>query len=85
MLAEVIYLIELLASIALTELVDVLKMLDTFVPVLLYSVTDYSLAHSASITRELFAAVATGVCLARVASALIEHLTVGESRARPAI
>lgn len=70
---EVISTEELPAVVALSGHVHVLQMPDAFFPVLVRNVPVCRSARSKSAPREILAAVATGVCLARMIRALVER------------
>jgi hypothetical protein len=85
-LSEVVRAVELLAAVAFPELVDFLKMSDSFIPILIGSVTWHVTARPMAASREVFAAVAAGVGLAWLGGAVVERPVITRKRgATPAV
>lgn len=77
MLPEVVCPEELLAGIALAELVHVLQMPDTVLPILL---TSKDASRIASCTGKFFTAIATRISLTRPRAAVVECAIVSLKR-----
>ena len=75
-LSEMICSEKLLARVALSELVDVLEMADTLVPVLFRGMTDHRSARAASVAQEFVAAVAASIGLTRTTGALVKSSAI---------
>jgi len=82
-LPEVVGPIEFLAGVALAELVDLLQMTDSVIPVLICRLSRPSLTTAA---HEFFTAVAANIDLPRVSCTIVESPIIAVERgARPAV
>lgn len=85
-LSEMVCAEELLAGVALPELVNLLQVADTLLPILVRSMTGCRCTRSPAVTRELFPTVAASVGLARSVGTVVESTVVTvQSRATPAV
>ena len=72
MLTEMVGAEELLCGVALAELVMIMEMFGTNIPVLSRDRIRSGMAHNRTTTRELFAAIPTHISLARVIEGFME-------------